>query len=223
MSDPLAPPGPFVLEVCRAAELSVPEFASERWLSPAERAALAAFPSEKRRRDWLAGRVAAKRALSRLWDRPALQCAVAPDASGRPRPEGLAGDLSITHCDLGAAAAASKTARVGVDWEVVAERPARVVELFAREDERGLVADAASQTRLWALKEAALKLLGVGLTGGAHEARLSLADGAARVEFFGAARSAWKALGAPEIRFFETRIARQADESSCLAVAHTGG
>lgn len=205
------------LEFCRSGELQAPSFEVGAWLTPAEAAACAAFPAEKRRRDWLAGRVAAKRALARLWGRAPRECGVEPDAQGRPRPAGLAGSLSISHCILGAAAAARKTGLVGVDWETVEERPARVVELFAREDERAFVATPDAQTRLWALKESALKLLGVGLSGGAHAARVHFED-APRVEFFGAAQAAWRSLGSPAVRFFEAR-----DAASRLCVAYTGG
>lgn len=206
-----------ILELCEARELDAPGFRPADWLTPAEEAALAAFPTDKRRRDWLAGRVAAKRALSKASGRPARECAVEPDALGRPKAAGLDVSLSITHCELGGAAAALAGGQVGVDWEPVRPLSARAIELFAGPEElAGQDGDEAA-IRLWTLKEAALKLLGLGLSDGGRAARVALGE-SPRVEFSGAALDAWRALGAPKIEFHERR-----DGKSCLSVARTGG
>lgn len=220
MNETASAVGPFSLEFCRAAELDAPSFDAKSWLTPAEAAAWAAFPSEKRRRDWLAGRVAAKRALARATRRPASECAVEPDPSGRPRPASGTASLSIAHCELGGAAAASTAGLVGVDWEPVRPLERRAVELFASEAElRGLGADFQPEDaiRLWTLKEAALKLVGLGLSSGARCAGVTWA-GAPSVSFTGPALEAWRALGSPAIKFYESR-----DGGACLAVAYTGG
>lgn len=206
-----------VLEVCEARELDDAGFRPSDWLTASEQAALAAFPTEKRRRDWLAGRVAAKRALSRASGRPPRECAVEPDAAGRPKAAGLDVSLSITHCELGGAAAALEGGLVGVDWEPVRPLSSRAIELFAAPDELAGQAGDEAAIRLWTLKEAALKLLGVGLAGGGRAARVTLGE-KPRAEFEGSALDAWRALGAPKIEFHERR-----DGKSCLAVARTGG
>ncbi|MCA9515288.1 MAG: 4'-phosphopantetheinyl transferase superfamily protein [Myxococcales bacterium] len=152
------------------------------WLTPSERATYDALAVAKRRRDWLAGRVAAKELVRRrhqLGDDGYQRIRVAPVASGadRGRPRYDLDDrpgayaLSIAHSgDLGVAAlAAAPGLRVGVDvehpidpspgFDEVALAPTERVALAALPT--ALQRDA--RTRLWVVKEALVKALGTGL------------------------------------------------------------
>lgn len=122
-------------------------------LTRAERARHDRLPSADRRRDFRAGRLAARRAVRRLGE------------------EGRAGapSLSIAHRDgRGVAAAGPFGTRIGVDIERVGAVGPHEVRYFlsARERDAGLAGHRAPRdgdpTLLWALKEAAWKLLGPG-------------------------------------------------------------
>lgn len=142
------------------------------------------FP--QRQQQWLLGRIAAKDA-ARIWLaqkagteemlHPAA-LAIGSDPSGQPRVaqggsvEGLP-KISISHCDKGAVALAHRQP-VGVDIEPVRPRNRTFLETVATDaelrllsgDDGGLV-DPTSEaiTRLWCAKEAAGKLLGIGING----------------------------------------------------------
>lgn len=138
-------------------------------LEPAEQAQLAAFPSEKRRQDWLFGRFAAKRAVHALvgaWP------AIATGPAGEPRvilpgEPGLA--VSLSHGHGRALAWARRTGPggglPGVDLELVRPRPEGTFRFYLHPDEREPVLALAPGPRdrlailLWALKEAAFKAL----------------------------------------------------------------
>ncbi len=201
----------YVLGFCRAEELSDPGALAARWLLPQERSALDRFPAEKRRRDWLAGRVAAKHAFG------AREVELVNDAAGRPFAfrdgEPLPFSVSVTHCALGAAAAVSAGPQpVGCDWEPTAPRETRVIELFTDPSERGGLDDDAA-TRLWTRKEAVLKLLGVGL--GALPSDVRFSDGSREPRFFGSAEAPWRKLGAPRVAVTDRR-----EDGAWLSVAH---
>jgi len=130
-----------------------------------------AFPVDKRRDEWRAGRLAAKKAI--LQTRPdvsATDIEVVGDEKGRPRAfiQGTESALwlSITHRD-GLAMAAVSPAPVGIDLEVPEDKPQSFLqEAFAVAELRSLLdaADPKVETAcLWAAKEAALKRAGVGL------------------------------------------------------------
>lgn len=205
---------PYRLEFCDASSLPA---SPEKLLTPTERSTYAGFPTEKRRRDWLAGRLAAKSAI-RAWTAApqASPIEVLNDASGRPycRVPGMESvpEVSISHCAQGGVGAAS-SGRIGVDWEPIEDRPARVAEFYASEDERR-AGDAASLTMLWAVKEAALKLLGLGLRCDPKEL---VWDGrAGALELRGAALARSIELGKPRMK-----IERRVKRGCALAVAYT--
>ena len=146
-------------------------------LAPGERAVLEGIPSERRRGDWLAGRVAAKRALRAACRR---QHAAVPsygaieilnDANGAPRfsvdgrPE-LADrlDVSIAHTDGAAAAAVADmlaSGTVGVDIEITKPLSLELVRRVLQPGELERLDEAAtacpSPLELWTAKEAAMK------------------------------------------------------------------
>ncbi len=152
-----------------------------RYLHPRERALAAALTVDKRRVDFVAGRVAARRALARLGV-PASACVLPePDgaAAGAPRVHdggGFARDsspvaLSIAHGAGWAVAVAGRGVRVGVDIEAVEPRhPSFAAEAFAAGElaawARALgrsSADPRVVTAAWCVKEALLKLAQCGL------------------------------------------------------------
>lgn len=150
-------------------------------LHPMERATANGFSFDKRRTEYLAGRVAAKRAVGRLVpDLPPTALAIVPSthnsragapvvlgADGRPLP--LA--VSISHSAGWAVACATSRGEIGLDLERVEPRhPAFVDEAFnmgeLHEWSHALgwgEADNRTVTLAWCCKEALLKLAGVGL------------------------------------------------------------
>lgn len=151
----------------------------ERWeaaLSDTERAIYDSLGVDKRRRDWLGGRVAAKRAAQRQMALPfpRLEVVAKPEGEDRGRPElwidGLRapGYLSITHAH-GLALATYGDSPVGLDLERVEARDSSFLEVAFTAPERArLLAVPADQrdraiTAAWCRKEAYAKLLGLGL------------------------------------------------------------
>ena len=149
----------------------------EEWLSPREREHYRRFRSLRRRRSWLAGRLAAKALLQeRLASEgrrlQAAEIEIATNFSGEPsvviRGEPLRISLSIAHCgDRGLAGVAEpEEGRIGVDLERVRPVHPRLAERLLHPGDREVLAKLDPQggemSRLilaWALKEAAFKAL----------------------------------------------------------------
>lgn len=156
----------------------------------------------KRRDEWLAGRYAAKKLLISRWLKgaPMQSVEVYADAEGRPvcMHGGAEYALSITHSgDFAAAASAGKGSRfIGVDLERVEPRdPAWQGDFFRpHEAEPGLPKDEAF-TRAWALKEALLKALGLGLRAPALDVHLVRGS---RPVFSGMAKKRYEEMGCPD-------------------------
>ncbi len=210
-------------EADRAAEL--PEDVRARF-SARELAELEALVP-RRRRDRAAGRLAAKRALAAHfeaeegWTPRPEELELSNDAAGRPvlrLPRGApfaVPHFSISHAaEGGAAAVGAGGRRVGVDLESVVARPAEVVAFVAAPGEAAgaPASDPEAQARLWTGKEAALKLLGLGLDADARDVRVE--SGTAR--FSGMPERAWRALGAPRVSVRFERVG-----AALLAVACT--
>lgn len=150
-------------------------------LRPSERQVLAGLKSDKRRRDWLLGRLAAKELLQRLAQQQTWQTADLSDitidsrADGSPAagPPGLPPlTLSISHShDHAVCAVVLEPDRpLGVDLEWVEPRARGFAADFFTTVEQLLVATAgeaaqpAIVTAIWSAKEAALKAVRLGLT-----------------------------------------------------------
>lgn len=213
---------------CSAAQAD--EATAADWLGPAELEDFACLAA-KRRRDRLAGRVAAKRALrdhfkdSLGWDADPRELELANDEDGRPvlrLPRGTPGgapSFSIAHSAWGGVCAvAAAGGRVGCDLESVVARPREVLAFVASPDELGLAgpSDPDAQARLWTGKEAVLKLLGLGLDADAR--MVEVRAGGAEVRLGGLPERRWSELGRPPITVdFTPR------DGSLAAVARTGG
>jgi phosphopantetheinyl transferase (holo-ACP synthase) len=145
-------------------------------LTQAERNTLDAFPVERRRQDWLAGRLAAKRAVRELLrareGHAPLYAAIeiANEKDGAPhftvddRPD-LSDqfNISISHTDGAAVAVAvsATSGSVGVDVEVMRPMSLAVVRRVLRSSEIARLEDDGhahpSPLALWTAKEAAMK------------------------------------------------------------------
>jgi 4'-phosphopantetheinyl transferase EntD len=144
-------------------------------LTDAELATFDALPVERRRRDWLAGRLAAKRAL-----RAAIRKRGQPmpdyraielwnDADGAPRffmarmPElGHHLDISLSHTDGAAVASVADrhaSGTVGVDIETTRALPMALVSRVLQPSEAARLADGPHPAPIvmWTAKEAVLK------------------------------------------------------------------
>ena len=160
-------------------------------LSPAEALRHAAFRMEKRRSEWLAGRLAAKTLLAEAGvpgDLSSLE--IGMDSLGRPACGGNL--LSISHSNGWALAAFKpRSAFLGADLEKIEERhPAWYRDYFHPSE---LPApDPSAATRLWTIKEALMKALGLGLTADP----LTIKAGE-KTELFGKALERWRELGSP--------------------------
>jgi 4'-phosphopantetheinyl transferase len=147
------------------------------WLTSAERARLDGFRFEKRRRDWLSGRWAAKLALLEIAGMSQDEIArfeIASAADGAPLPKLDGGNygaqLSVSHSNGRAfCAVTSEAALLGCDIELVESRSAGFVETFFTnaESERIERADPGIRdelvTMIWSAKESTLKALRTGL------------------------------------------------------------
>ena len=140
-----------------------------RWLTEGEQATLAAWPSETRRREWLAGRLAAKRLLREEFGLDPLACeierkGVAPCVTGPNCPPIV---LSLSHSDgLGAASwsEAQTEGSVGIDAQRIRLVHSGLCRRVFTDSEQAQIAarfgsagDAAGMLLLWAAKEAAIK------------------------------------------------------------------
>lgn len=232
---------PYRLAFCprREAERLLSEPAALRArFSPEEIADLEAL-ADRRRVDRVAGRLAAKRALAAHfsevhgWQPDERELAIFNDESGRPvlrLPHGSpapAPAFSISHCAEGGAAAAAAPGRlIGVDIESVVARPPEVIAFVASPGEPAPgPADPAAQARMWTGKEAALKMLGVGLDADAKDVRpfqgpVSLETArpvAGTIALSGVPADVWRSLGAPHLR-----LDYEPAGGALVAVAYTG-
>ena len=129
----------------------------EGWLGPRERAALASLSSTRRRRDWLVGRLAAKRAAAAHTGVPTERIEVLAAADGAPEAwlgeELLPVSLSLSHrYGRGLAVAGPADTRVGCDIERVEPRSQALARRLGVAD-----ADDERVTLAWAAREATAK------------------------------------------------------------------
>lgn len=185
-------------------------------LSLSERAACRALATEKRRVDWLSGRIAAKRALGVRLSLPPKDIEVLNEPSGRPYcTQPNAPCFSITHTSGGGlCAVAAGTGPIGADWETVRPRGPEVLAFYTHESERtaAVLASPELQTKLWAAKEAVLKLLGIGLASDPRDVRVL-----PELSLHGSALRHWQELGSPALSLWERTL-----PDSVIAVAYTG-
>jgi 4'-phosphopantetheinyl transferase len=139
-------------------------------------AALGASTLPRRRAEHLAGRALLRFALERRTGRPALAHRLRMGANGKP--ECADGPpFSVSHSGKLVVCALAPRGRIGVDVELP-RRPRDVRSIAARyfsaEESRWVGAEPRRFFMLWVLKEAYLKALGVGLSGGLDALRCSI-------------------------------------------------
>lgn len=172
----------------------------DRWLSTGERSVLAALKLPKRRKDWLLGRWAAKKAVGSILEgtgggdpcphldpEAASTVEILAADNGRPRVRlgahwpGATIRISISHAGgVGFAIAAVGGADVGCDVEVLEPRSGAFVSDYLTPGESAIVRAAARQDAIlmanlaWSAKESALKVLGQGLRMDTREVEVEL-------------------------------------------------
>jgi 4'-phosphopantetheinyl transferase len=148
------------------------------WLTPGERAVLAALRVAKRRDDWLLGRWTAKHLVAaRLGVAPARIAIIAAD-DGAPEVwldgarSGLA--VSISHSGALGVAAVRDGLAIGADIELLAPRdPALAADFFTPGERAAVAGHDALVNLVWSAKESALKALRVGLREDARAAEVT--------------------------------------------------
>lgn len=188
----------------------------EPWLTRHELGELAARGTDRRVRDRVAGRVAAKRALALLTGADPLDIRIATAASGEPIatvPSHPTARVSLSHRSGRAVAVAVDAGYVGIDIERVEERPESFSQMWFDADEQRLTAgNPELLTVAWAVKEAILKLVGTGMACSPHDVKVrSVGPGTAAVQILGEVRErlaqrggepvkiAWASVGSDEI------------------------
>lgn len=173
------------------------------FLMPAELEKYHSFKIPKRKSDWLAGRYAAKTLVaSALKGKNPADIEITRDTFGRPQAAGLT--LSISHSQ-GTALAALKPgsgAFIGVDIEAIEDRsPAWYGDYFLP-GEVPLPGDPDQATRIWTVKEAALKALGLGLQADLREACFKNES----LKFSGTALERYREMGSPPFSLCSLRL-----------------
>ena len=205
---------------------SIPDDVRVKFSEP-ELFALSLLPA-RRRRDRIAGRLAAKRVLAAHFieehdaDFEPGDLVVDNEPDGRPRlslPSGVDVPIpafSLSHgLEGGVCAVGGPGQRVGVDLEQIIPRPSAVIAFIATEEELSAAppSQPEQQARLWTGKEAALKLLGLGLDADAHDVHFQRDE----VIYAGVPHRVWTSLGSPRIRITYERAG-----AALIAVAYTG-
>ena len=159
-------------------------------LTPREQHEYDALPHETRRRDWLAGRCAAKRAVGERWGMTADRIELTSVADAAPQVSvrtqigcwsPLPGRLTLSHRDgVAIAVAFGSTAAIGVDVERAGDVSPVEVRYFLSEDERMRRQDI-DATVVWVLKEAAWKALGLTADRPLSSLQLVFRDGASEL------------------------------------------
>ena len=159
-------------------------------LSPAEALRYSAFRMEKRRSEWLAGRLAAKTLLAAAAGAKLSSFEIALDRLGRPSCGSAL--LTISHSGGWAMAAAKPGSDfLGADLEITEERhPAWYRDYFHPSELPR--PDPSEATRIWAIKEALLKALGLGLMADPMDIRTD-----ETIRFSGKPLERYRELGSP--------------------------
>ncbi len=183
------------------------------WVSDEEQACIDSFGAEKRRREFLAGRAAARDLLAERLDTTPARVPLRRAADDAVDVEGADWDVSIAHSGPHAIAACARHP-IGADLDHIQPRDSAIERfLFAPED-RGLVdalpydADAAL-VLCWTLKEAVLKARRSGFRTSpkdlqltvqpeAHSARVDVEEGKRWTLSYARLDEYWGAVAVPD-------------------------
>ena len=172
----------------------------ETFLSQREQTFFKTLTLPKRRKEWLGGRLALKTLVAGQTSAGLSEIEILPqDNTGKPllvvQGENSLLPFSITHSNGYAVAAITTKARhIGIDLEKVAPRIEAWKKDFFHPSELTGQGDE-FLTALWTQKEAAVKLLGTGLTIGSFDVRCV----GGKVTFFNRAQELYQQLGSPQI------------------------
>ncbi len=177
-------------------EAEMQKFAEEkilaRYLSGPEKVYLQKLTLEKRKREWLGGRFAAKHAATGVLNQPGNDefypgLSIMPDENGRPflaaalQKETLP-DISISHSGDVAAAMAISKGLCGIDIQKITDRVVKVRNRFCSPDEEHIIQSffqtfraeqSSALTKLWAAKEALRKAAAIDALPGFLELELT--------------------------------------------------
>lgn len=148
-----------------------PEGEAAAWATAEERAAAAAFGSERRRREYLTWHALVRRELGR-------DVHIAYDAVGAPVLENRPEYLSVSHCD-GRVAVCLSLRRCAVDIEPVTRNFGRVLSRYMTPEEQALADDPLLPAAVWCAKETLYKYAGRRELDLLHDLRITEADLAA--------------------------------------------
>jgi len=161
-------------------ELQDDESLLEHYLHPTEVTKFYNYKVEKRRFEWLAGVVAIKKALQQL--NPKFipnKIVIEKDSLGKPYilqgKKTLPISISITHSNGFAAGIVNPENMTGIDLEVIEKRSGILVEELLSKQELELLKKQKAEitdtllAKIWSAKEAASKVLGVGLNIDLHD------------------------------------------------------
>jgi len=151
------------------------------WLSTEEHRCLQSFGSEKRRREFMVGRAAARQLIGHCLDLAPSEVSLAVADDGAVDVRGGDLHLSIAHSGPHAVAVAAPHP-VGVDLEAVVERDRSLIRFLLHPDERERVMQlfpydtVPTIVLLWTLKESVLKARRSGFRLSPKKLRLDLDD-----------------------------------------------
>jgi phosphopantetheinyl transferase len=140
-------------------------------LTPEEAARVAPWGSSERIRSFVLGRALLQHAG---WEWPQPKGWLAFEDNGRPFCVPPGTDVSLSHAGDHVLVAMASGGRVGVDVEVHQVRQQDLLNRFFHPEEHAWMAqDLGRLHRLWTLKEAALKAMGLGVSGDPLRVRVS--------------------------------------------------
>jgi 4'-phosphopantetheinyl transferase len=164
-------------------------------LSAAERERMAAFPIEKRRREFALGRAALRLLLAECFGGRPEEQPLRIDDDHAVVLEGRPGAVSIAHSGDRAVAAYHAGGPVGADVERIQPRHPGLSRFLLHESERALIAGPDSDAALiliWTLKEAVLKGLRTGFRVSPKQIVIRLEEAPGRAEAFVAGQHSWQ-------------------------------
>lgn len=184
----------------------------ESFLSDEEMIFLGSLKNEKRRIEWQAGRLSAKKLIAGLTKKDMPDLDVCYDDMHRPVCGGI--PVSITHSGGLAAAAYSDRRIIGIDLEIIRPHSLRLAKDYFLEEEISCL-DSENIVMAWTRKEALLKALGLGLTVPAK----SINAANEKPIFFGKALERYNEIGSPDLRIVTARISGKESEGWFFSVA----
>ncbi|RMG21540.1 MAG: SDR family NAD(P)-dependent oxidoreductase [Methanobacteriota archaeon] len=141
----------------------------DTYLNPSEKVIYARLNVPKRKLEWIAGTIAAKKAISLTFNIPENEVEIIKNKNGKPGGifNGMEYPVTKTHSNGVASAMAHPDGGVGLDIERIEPRDPSLIETAFTEDEikRFKLTPEKHKliTQLWSIKEAALKAIGTGL------------------------------------------------------------